>query len=114
MARRSATKTSLPAPLQRSLKQLGADLAVARKRRRIPMRLMAERMLVSLQTVQRLEAGEASVSLGALASALFALGLAQRLEQLASPESDLIGQREELTRLPQRSRTPAVDEDLDF
>lgn len=74
---------------------------------------MAERMLVSRQTLQRLEAGDPAVGLGVLASALFVLGLTQRLEALAAPDTDLIGMGEQLARLPKHAHAPA-DPDLDF
>lgn len=92
---------------------LGHDLAVARKRRRIPQQLMAERMLVSRQTVQRLEAGDPTVSLGALASAMFVLGFTGRLEALLAPDSDAMGISEDVARLPRRTHAPS-DGDLDF
>lgn len=113
MARTSASKTALPSPGRRALQALGRDIAVARKRRRIPQQLLADRMLVSRQTVQRLEAGDPAVSLGILASALFVLGFTQRLETLLAPESDAMGISEDLARLPRRTRAPS-DDDLDF
>ena len=113
MARTSASKTALPAPGRRALQTLGNDIAVARKRRRIPQQLLADRMLVSRQTVQRLEAGDPTVSLGALASVLFVLGLASRLEELLTSSSDTMGISEDLTRLPRRIHAPA-NNDLDF
>ena len=42
-------------------------------------------MMVSLATLQRLEHGDAGVSLGVLATALWALGLIDRLAAFASP-----------------------------
>ena len=113
MARTSAAKTALPVTCRRALQALGHDITVARKRRRIPQQLLADRMLVSRQTVQRLEAGDPTVSLGALASALFVLGLTSRLEKLLAPSSDAIGISEDLARLPRRTHAP-VNNDLDF
>ena len=113
MTRTSASKTNLPAPGRRALQTLGHDIAVARKRRRIPQQLLADRMLVSRQTVQRLEAGDPTVSLGVLANALFVLGLVSRLEALLPPDSDAMGISEDLARLPRRTHAPP-DNDLDF
>ena len=114
MARTSASKTALPSPARRAIKAIGHDLAVARKRRRIPQQLLADRMLVTRQTVQRLEAGDPTVSLGVLASAMFVLGFTSRLETLLAPESDAMGISEDLARLPRRTHAPAPDDDLDF
>jgi transcriptional regulator with XRE-family HTH domain len=114
MPRASPAKTSLPPPVAQAIKRLGRDVAVARRRRRLPQRLMAERMLVSLQTLQRLEAGEPGVGLSVLASALFVLGLFGRLEHLVAPDSDVVGKTEELSRLPRRAHAPQADPELDF
>lgn len=113
MPKASAAKTALPAPSRRALVELGRGLATARRRRRIPQQLLAERMLVSRQTVQRLEAGDPTVGLGVLASALFVLGMTSRLEALAAPDSDVIGMNEQLNRLPRHAHAPG-DSDLDF
>ncbi|MCA6282860.1 MAG: helix-turn-helix domain-containing protein, partial [Phenylobacterium sp.] len=69
MSRVSRAATGLPPQSQRAIAQLGKDLSIARRRRKLPQRLMAERMLVSVQTLQRLEAGYATVGLAVLASA---------------------------------------------
>lgn len=106
MPRRSAAKTALPALALRAISKLGSDVAMARRRRRIPQRLMAGRMLVSLQTLQRLEAGDPSVGLSVLASALFTLGMVARLGELIAPESDTGGAIEDLARVPKRARQP--------
>lgn len=75
---------------------------------------MADRMLVSLQTLQRLEAGDPSVGISVLASALFVLGMTQRLETLVAPETDTVGMREELSRLPKYAHPARSKPDLDF
>lgn len=97
----------------RSLARLGQDVAVARKRRGMSQRLMAERMLVSLPTLQRLEAGDPTIGLAVLASALFVLGLAGRFEQLADPASDAFGLSRDIDRLPKAVR-PTARPELDF
>jgi transcriptional regulator with XRE-family HTH domain len=92
---------------------VGADIATARRRRKLPQRLMAARMLVSIQTLQRLEAGDPTVGLAVLASALFVLGMTQRLERLLAPDTDQVGMREDMARLPRNVHAPRPDE-LDF
>jgi transcriptional regulator with XRE-family HTH domain len=114
MSRASRAATGLPPQSRRAIGRLGKDIATARKRRRISQRLMAERMLVSLQTLQRLEAGDPTVGLATLASALFVLGMTQRLAELVAPESDAAGTAEEIARLPARVRPRTEPVDLDF
>jgi transcriptional regulator with XRE-family HTH domain len=115
MPKASLATKALPTPAVRAIKLLANDIATARKRRRIPQRLLARRMMVSLGTLQRLEGGDAGVSLGAVATAMWALGLIDRLAALASPDQDTVGKGEELKRLPKQARAPRVPKsDLDF
>lgn len=102
MAKRSKSNEALPPAVKRGLEQLGADIAVARKRRHIPLRQMAERMMVSLDTVQRLEKGEPGVGIGVVASALWVLGMGDRLSLLVDPARDQVGLARDLERLPKR------------
>ena len=113
MPRASRAASGLPSQSLRAVKQLGQNIAIARRRRKIPQRLMAERMLVSIQTLRRLEAGDPTVGLAVLASALFVLGMTARLAGLAAPESDHAGVAEDLARLAKSAHAPHGD-DLDF
>ncbi|MBX7482143.1 helix-turn-helix domain-containing protein [Qipengyuania qiaonensis] len=113
MPRASRAATGLPPQSQRAIAQLGRDIALARRRRKLPQRLMAERMLVSVQTLQRLEAGDPTVGLAVLASALHVFGMTGRLAGLAAPDTDRAGISEDLARLP-RTTHAAGDDDLDF
>lgn len=113
MSKASLALKGLPLPCQTILARLGADIAVARKRRRISLRDMAARMSVSLSTLQRLERGEPAVSLGVLLSALWVLQLHDRVDGLLDPGGDRVGLLLELERLPKRLRR-APDDDLDF
>ena len=100
MSKASLATKALPAPAAKAVQLLARDIAIARTRRRIPQRLLAKRMMVSLDTVQRLERGNAGVSLGVVATALWALGLVDRLAGLASPDHDAVGNSEDRRRLP--------------
>ena len=91
------------------LKTLGLHIQVARKRRKISIRDMAQRMMASPTTVLKLEAGYPGVSLGAMAAALMVLGLHRRIETLIAPESDAQGLAEEQKKLPKRIRTAKYD-----
>jgi len=71
-----------------ALEQLGVDLAVARLRRKESLKTWAKRMGVSVPTLLRLEAGEPSVSLGVLATALWLIGRDATLATLATPKED--------------------------
>ena len=94
----------LPLQLRRGLRQLGNDLRDARKRRRLPTAVVAERAQISRPTLLRVERGDASVGLGVYATVLWVLGMSDRLARLAAPETDAIGLGLEEERLPKRIR----------
>ena len=94
----------LPIPAKRALRKLGQDLRDARKRRRIPMELLAERARISRSTLTKVEKGDGSVALGIYAAVLFVLGLVEGLGDLADPSTDEIGRGIEERNLPQRVR----------
>lgn len=95
----------LPLPVQRAMKKLGADIRDARKRRRIKTAVMADRLQVSRPTLRRLERGDPGVGMGTYATALYVLGLADRLVDLADIAHDPIGQQLASDSLPKRIRT---------
>lgn len=70
------------------------------------MRDMAERMMVNLKTVQRLEKGDPTVGIGMIAGALWILGLDRRLGNLVAPESDTTGLQGDIKNLPRDFRKP--------
>jgi hypothetical protein len=78
----------LPPATVAALEKLGADLAVARLRRGESLKTWAARLGVTVPTLLRLEAGDAGVSLGILATALWLVGRDGQLADLASPEHD--------------------------
>jgi transcriptional regulator with XRE-family HTH domain len=78
----------MPPSTLAALSQLGADLAVARLRRKESLKTWAKRLGVSVPTLLRLEAGEPNVSLGVLATALWLIGRDAALGALATPKED--------------------------
>ncbi len=97
---------ALPIPVRRALRKLGRDIRDARRRRRIPVEIAAERASISRMTLLRLEKGEPGVAVGICATVLFVLGLADRLADIADPKNDPIGLQLEEEHLPKRIRTP--------
>jgi hypothetical protein len=78
----------LPPTTAAAIGKLGADLAVARLRRKESLRTWASRMGVSVPTLQRLEAGDPSVAIGIVATALWLIKRDGELRILAAPEHD--------------------------
>jgi len=100
-----------PIPVIRTLKKLGQDLRDARKRRRIPMHLAAERAGISRGTLDKIEKGEGGVSIGAYAKLIFVLGMMRRLSEVADPKFDELGMGLEAKHLPKRIRLPRKKND---
>jgi hypothetical protein len=84
----SKALVQMPPSTLAALAQLGADLAVARLRRKESLKTWAQRMGITVPTLQRLEAGEPSVGLGILATALWLIGRDAALATLATPKED--------------------------
>lgn len=80
--------SQLPPASVAALEKLGADLAVARLRRKESLRTWSKRIGITVPTLMRLEAGDPGVGIGLVATALWLLGMDGRLADLAAPEHD--------------------------
>lgn len=88
----------------RQLVALGDRLRLARKRRRITTVLMAERVGISRDTLNRVEKGDAVVSLGTYLRVLRVLGLDGDLDRIAA--DDVLGRKlQDLDLEPASRRT---------
>ncbi|MBR0266308.1 MAG: helix-turn-helix transcriptional regulator [Clostridia bacterium] len=93
---------------QQLLSQMGEQIRLARLRRHLSSELVAERALISRQTLTAIEKGSASVAIGAYAAVLHALGgLEQDLLMIA--KDDELGRKLQDLDLPQRLRAPRVN-----
>ena len=98
--------TNLPIPVISALRKLGQDINNARRRRRITLKLMAERAGLSRSTIGKIEKGDPTTSMGNYGAVLFVLGMEKRLSDLVDSMHDLVGRRLEDENLPQRVRIP--------
>jgi transcriptional regulator with XRE-family HTH domain len=94
----------LPLPVERAIRKFGADLSLARRRRRLSQASLAERMGASLSTVRRMEKGDVRVPLHFFARALHVFGEIQALADLLDTARDDIGLTLMDERLPRRVR----------
>lgn len=79
----------LPPAAAKALRALGENLAIARVRRRESQRTWAKRLGVSVPTLIRMERGDPGVGAGIYVTALWMIGRADALADLASPTADL-------------------------
>ena len=103
-AKSNSPSRNLPLPVVRALRKLGHDIRDARRRRRIPVAIAAQRASISKTTWLKVEKGDPGVLAGTYVTVLFILGLVERVGQLADPGSDSVGLRLEEEQLPQRIR----------
>jgi transcriptional regulator with XRE-family HTH domain len=102
---------ALPPATAGAIEKLGADLAVARLRRKESLRSWAQRLGITVSTLQRLEAGDPSVGIGIVATALWLIQRDSELRNLAAPENDRgaieLGVREAIELGRARARSSA-------
>ncbi len=79
---------TLPPGVLRALQRLGENLAIGRIRRRESQSNWAKRIGVSRPTLIRMERGDPGVGIGIYATALWVLGRAEALPDLAAPGED--------------------------
>lgn len=101
----------VPPPVRRAIEKLGADIALARRRRRISQASLAERMGASVSTVKRLENGDLRVPIHFIARALHVFGEIERLANLLDTAEDAIGLALMDDQLPQRIRARKLTPD---
>ncbi len=97
-------KLPLSPAIDRSIKKLGSDVSKARRRRRLTRASLAERSGVSVSTLKRLEAGDASVALENFARVMQVFGELDRFAQLLDSGADELGIVLMDEQLPKRVR----------
>jgi DNA-binding XRE family transcriptional regulator len=101
----SGSADLMPSKLGRTLAKLGADIAIARRKRNLTVLMMAERIGTGRLTYLRIEKGDPRVSMGAYAMALFVLGFSDSLADIADARHDHTGLLLDAERLPKRVRS---------
>ncbi|WP_427914114.1 helix-turn-helix domain-containing protein [Ramlibacter sp. MMS24-I3-19] len=103
---------TVPYEVQKATRELGENVRIARKRRRMLQGELAQKAGVGEKTIRRLEKGDDGVSVGNALSVLWALGLLSTARALANPETDEHGKTLELARLPERVRESGPNNDF--
>lgn len=92
------------------LKELGANIKLARLRRRISSEQMAERTGTSRKTIYNIEQGSPSVSIGSYLQVLFVVGLEKDLLKVAG--EDILGRKLRDAGILTKKRAPKVKKRL--
>ncbi len=104
-------KTIHSSPLTgRLLAALGENIKMARLRRGLSLKAVAERAGVSLNTVVGVENGESGVSIGAVANVLHCLSLANDISLIA--RDDILGRKLQDLGLTPKKRAPKTKKNL--
>jgi len=114
MAKNSLSKTALSSDCLRILSELGERIRFARKRRGMTLADLSAKMMSSSATVQRMEKGDAGISLGVLMSCLMCLGLEKDMEKVAAVETDTVALAHDRRRLLKKKSRTATPEEIFF
>lgn len=93
----------LPAAAREALQDLGANLRLARERRKVSIRAMAESLGISAPSVMAMERGEPGTSMAVYAAALAHYGRAAWLSDLMRADFDREALQVELAGIKSRS-----------
>lgn len=105
-------KTMLASPMaKRQLSKLGENIRLARLRRNLSLRAVAQRAGISLNTVVAIENRNAGVSIGAIANVLHCLNLAEDVSRVAL--DDVLGRKLQDLELEPRKRAPKKSKSQD-
>lgn len=114
--KKAAWRKVLTAEADAELRQAGALLAQARRRRKLSVSALAARMGVDRRTLAQLEAGSPAVSIGVFFQALSTLRLLRGMDCLLGAENDVeaISAAVRLARKGARRPKAISDEAADF
>ncbi|NOU17021.1 MAG: helix-turn-helix transcriptional regulator [Bacteroidales bacterium] len=99
------TKNQILLPkVQKSITSLGENIKLARLRRKYSTEQVAERANISRPTLLSIEKGHPRVSIGAIVSVLFVLGLENDILEVA--KDDKLGRRLQDANLIVKERAP--------
>ncbi len=106
-----ASARRLPAPVRRSLGEVGENVKAWRKLRGLTQAQLADRADVNRKTVMRLEQGDGSVSTETLLRILRGLGILEALPRARDPYTTDLGRLRADEQLPQRVRPRKLTDD---
>jgi transcriptional regulator with XRE-family HTH domain len=113
--RHSWTQRALTLQAEEELKAMGRNIKIARRRRRIGVYELADRIGVNPRVISKIEKGDPTVSLGALIQVLDLLGMLKGLNAFLAPERDYrAAHMEARNALGRPSQRVFSESELDF
>ena len=113
MTGRNPLSTSPPYPVDKAIKNLGANLRIARLSRNLAIQDVADKIGTGPRAVADAEKGKPSTGIAVYVALLWTFGLLGQFAELAAPDRDEEGLA--LTRAGKRQRARQKDElDNDF
>jgi transcriptional regulator with XRE-family HTH domain len=96
---RSKSNDILPAKVRLAMEEMGNEIHEARRSRKLTAAELSDQVQISRPTLQKVEAGDPSVTMGVYATVLYALGLTSNLPRYAEIEATQAYDREMEGRL---------------
>lgn len=113
MSRISKISGAPPAAVEDALNRLGLNIRIARLRRKLTRKELAERIGVSRQVLAEIEKGKPTTAIAAYLGTLWALGLLRQLRDVADPDRDEEGKTLERARSPKTApKRRKIDDDF--
>jgi hypothetical protein len=109
-----ARTTPIPDLVTSALARIGADVALARKRRGLTQARLAAAAGISLPSLRAIERGNPSTGVGLYFTVLWALGLEAEFLGVADAANDHVGLALEVARAPKRVRARMAGQGDDF
>ena len=114
MPKQKLSSQTLPSAVALALQRLGRNITRARKRRGLKQIELAEKTGISKVTMQSVERGAPTTSIGTYFACAWVLGLLDELSNPLAPERDEEGKAFEARRTPKRVRGQTGKLDDDF
>lgn len=113
MTKTNKLLSSPPYEVEQNIKKLGENIRIARLRRNLTIKELAEKIGTGRRAVSDAENGKITTSIAVYVALLWVLGLIDDFKELASPEKDVEGYTFALLKGRERAK-PKKDLDNDF
>ena len=111
MAKTDFFSSAIPSALNISLLELGANLQIARKRRKLSLQQVADKLNIGVRSISDAEKGKPATAVSTYLGLLWVYGMLDDLKNVAVPHKDVEGIRLEAVH---KKKTIKSEYDNDF